>query len=378
VLVAGAGPGGSAAALTLAAAGADVVLVHQERRAAWHVGESLAPTARPLLARLGVLDRVTEHGHEPWYGTRSAWGREDVTASDFIGGPYGSGWLLDRRLFDASLRDAACEAGADHHDGSVTAVVRAGNLWRVSVSGTEIVAPYLIDATGGRARIARRVGARVVATDHLVAVAAVLPRRCPQRNTASDDTERTSLVESAAFGWWYTAPLPYGQDIVVAVTDADLIAPTGLRTPAGWLSALTATRQVSARLNADGVGPPHRLAVLRAGTSRVAPSAGHGWAAVGDAATATDPIAARGITAALATGISAGSAVTADAQGDRCALERYADLTAAVHAEFLQARTVCYRAGRRWDTPFWTRRTDGRPVDSVAGGEPSVNELTPA
>ncbi|MFM9634543.1 MULTISPECIES: NAD(P)/FAD-dependent oxidoreductase [Streptomyces] len=355
VLVAGAGPAGCAAALTLAATGADVVLAHRPHPRQWHVGESLAPTARPLLDRLGILDRVASHGHEPWYGTRSVWGDSTLTASDFIGGPYGPGWLLDRRAFDVSLRDAAREAGVRRHDGSVTAVSRVGQLWRVSMSGTEVVVRYLLDATGASARVARRLGAHVVATDHLVAIAAVLCGRTPAGDTGSG-AERTSLVESAPFGWWYTAPLPGGRTIVMAVTDADLVAPTGLRHPAGWWEALTATHQVRTRTCVRGNRPPQRLAVLRAGTSCTSPTAGPGWAAVGDAATATDPVAARGITAALATGVSAGSAVAADAQGDEDALTRYAELTTAVHTEFLRARTACYRAEGRWTGPFWTRR----------------------
>ncbi|MFE6040215.1 NAD(P)/FAD-dependent oxidoreductase [Streptomyces sp. NPDC056452] len=373
VLVAGAGPAGSAAALALATAGADVVLVHRDRPSQVHVGESLAPTARPLLEHLGILDRVTAHGHRPCYGNHSAWGQDTLTASDFIGGPYGSGWHLDRPLFDRSMREAAQEAGVSLHSGSVTAVVPAGDLWRVTVTGSEVVAPFLVDATGAEARVARRLGARVLPTDHLVAVAAVLPGSGPQGGTAPCDTERVSLVESTAFGWWYTAPLPSGHHIAMAVTDPDLVARAGLRTPAGWSDALASTQHVGARLAVRGTGPPQRLSVLRAGTSRVSPAAGPGWVAVGDAATATDPIAARGITTALATGIAAASALTAFADGDGHALDRYADLTSAVHAEFLRARTVCYRAGRRWDTPFWTRRTDCRSLT----GEERVADAMP-
>ncbi|MEU8678668.1 tryptophan 7-halogenase [Streptomyces sp. NPDC048560] len=356
--MAGAGPGGCAAALALATAGADVVLVHRERPSRLPVGESLAPTARPLLEHLGVLDRVTARGHRPCYGSHSAWGQDTLTAQDHVRGPYGSGWHLDRRLFDSSLREAAHEAGARLHSGSVTAVVRTGDLWRVSVSGTEVVAPYLVDATGAGARVARRLGAGVLPTDHLVAVAAVLPGARPQSGTRRGGTERVSLIESTAFGWWYTAPLPSGHHVAMALTDPDLVARAGLRTPTGWFDALATTRHVHARLAVRGTGPPQRLSVVRAGTSRVLPTAGAGWVAVGDAASATDPIAARGITSALATGIAAASALTARADGDGQALGRYADLTSGVHDEFLRARTACYRAGRRWDTPFWTRRTD--------------------
>ncbi|MFF8195663.1 NAD(P)/FAD-dependent oxidoreductase [Streptomyces bobili] len=232
---------------------------------------------------------------------------------------------------------------------------RVGQLWRVSLSGTEVAVRYLVDATGASARVARRVGARVAAADRLVAIAAVLPGRTPAGDLGSG-AERTSPVKSAPFGWWYTAPFPGGRTVVMAFTDADLVAPTGLRHPASWWEALTATHQVRTRTCLRGNMPSQGLAVLRAGTSCTSPTAGPGWAAVGDAATATDPVAARGITAALATGVSAGSAPAADAQGDGDALPRYAELTTAVHTEFLRARAACYRAEGRWTGPFWTRR----------------------
>ncbi|MFD7630758.1 NAD(P)/FAD-dependent oxidoreductase [Streptomyces sp. NPDC059851] len=356
--MAGGGPAGAAAALTLAHSGAEVVLVHPDAPPGWRVGESLAPSARPLLERLGVLDRVGTDGHLPYYGNRSAWGRATLTASDFVRSPYGPGWHLDRRRFDASLRAAARDAGVRHRPGSVTHLTRAGNHWRATVSGAEITAPYVVDATGARARLARRTGARLVHTDHLVAVTALLPNTGQGGGgsaTHENATEHTSLIESTPFGWWYTAPLPSGQLVVMAVTDADLVREAGLRTPDGWWAALGRSRHIGARLPAR-TRPPERLAVLRAGTSRTLPAAGPGWVAVGDAATATDPVAARGITSALSTGMAAADALTANARGDDEAIRRYAGQVTEVHTEFLHARAACYRTERRWDTPFWLRR----------------------
>ncbi|MFI6005777.1 NAD(P)/FAD-dependent oxidoreductase [Streptomyces sp. NPDC051366] len=356
VLVAGAGPAGAATALALARSGADVVLVHPGTVPGWRVGESLAPTARPLLERLGILDRVTHGPHAPCYGSRSGWAGTELAASDSIRDPYGAGWHLDREQFDAALRDAARDAGVRHRTGSVARVTRVGHHWRAEVAAPRSAAPdvsaaYLVDATGARARIARHLGARQNHTDHLVAIAALLPVR---PNTA---TEHTSLVEAASFGWWYTAPLACGRYVVMAVTDADLVGPAGLRTPDGWWSALQATRHIRTRPAAHGAARPQRLTTLRAGTSHLLPAGGPGWLAVGDAAITTDPIAARGITTALATGIAAADALADDAAGDDEALTRYTDLLALVHAEFLKARTACYRDGQRWGTPFWQRRT---------------------
>jgi flavin-dependent dehydrogenase len=175
-------------------------------------------------------------------------------------------------------------------------------------------------------------------------------------------------VESTPFGWWYTASLPGGRHVVMAVTDADLLAGAGLRTPEGWWAALAATRHVRARATGHRTTAPDRLRVLPAGTSRTLPPAGPGWVAAGDAAAATDPIAARGITHALATGIAAATALTEEADGDPRAQSRYAALVDAVHDEFLRARAVCYRAEERWDTPFWTRRRTPAGVTRRAAG----------
>ncbi|MFI9566690.1 NAD(P)/FAD-dependent oxidoreductase [Streptomyces rishiriensis] len=370
VLVAGGGPAGVAAALTLASRGADVVLVHSAPEAGRRVLESLSPLAQPLLRGLGVLDRLPSGCHAPCYGNQSAWGGPALTASDFLHGPYGAGWHVDRAPFDAALRRAARAAGVRLHAGSVRSVARHGDLWQATVCGTVMTAPYLVDATGARARLARRLGARVAHIDHLVAVVAEEPVSEPGHDGPSGargGPERTSLVESTPFGWWYTASLPRGRHVVMAVTDADLVAAAGLRTPDGWWTALAATRHVRARA-AHRTTPPGRLRFLPAGTSRTLPPAGPGWVAAGDAAAVTDPIAARGITHALATGIAAATALTEEADGDPRAPSRYAALVTSVHDEFLRARATCYRAEERWDTPFWTRRHTAAGVTRRAAG----------
>ncbi|WP_225830098.1 NAD(P)/FAD-dependent oxidoreductase [Streptomyces sp. NK08204] len=367
VLVAGGGPAGVAAALTLASQGADVVLLHPGPPARWRVVESLAPVTRLLLQGLGVLDRLPPECCAPCYGNQSSWGGPDLTATDFLRGPYGAGWHVDRGPFDAALRRAARAAGVRLHTGSVRSVARKDGRWQVTVSDTAMTAPYLVDATGARARLARRLGAQVVHHDHLVAVAAEVVGPGPRHDGpygAEAGPERTSLVESAAFGWWYTAPLPFGRHVVMAVTDADLVAGAGLRTPQGWWAALAVTRHVRARVPAHRPTAPRRLCVLSAGTSRTVPAAGPGWVAAGDAAAVTDPIAARGITHALATGIAAATALTEEAGGDQRALGRYAARVGAVHDEFLCARAACYGAEARWDTPFWRRRRTAADVTS--------------
>lgn len=340
------------AALSLVRAGARVVIVAPVVSSGWKVGESLAPTARPLLERLGVLDRVAADGHAPCYGNLAAWGEDALSVAGYQFGPYGDGWHLDRARFDAALLQAARAGGVYRHAGRVRSVRREHDHWQVITGdGTGMSADHLVDATGRAARPARRVGATLIRSDHLVAIAGLLGTPM----TATAELERTSLVESTPWGWWYTAPLPGGRRTVMAMTDADLVAGLRLLDPDVWWAQVQLAGHIRDR-TARWKEPPQRLRVLAAGSACASPAAGPGWAAVGDAATATDPLAARGIVTALATGLVAARAILADRAGETGALDAYARRIAAVHAEYLTAQAAQYRREQRWDTPFWRRR----------------------
>src|SRR5947207_353807 len=106
VLIVGAGPAGSAAAITLARAGLDVVLVDQHSFPRDKVcGDGLIPDAHNALRKLGVLDEVMREAqaasHVGCIGPRG--GRIDVP---------GSLAVLPRKQLDLILCRAAAAAGA--------------------------------------------------------------------------------------------------------------------------------------------------------------------------------------------------------------------------------------------------------------------------
>ncbi|HEV7913660.1 MAG TPA: geranylgeranyl reductase family protein [Albitalea sp.] len=106
VLVVGAGPAGSAAAITLAKAGVDVVLVDQHPFPRDKIcGDGLIPDAHKALARLGLLDEVMAlaqtSSHVGCVGPRG--GRVDVP---------GTLAVLPRRELDLVLCRGAVAAGA--------------------------------------------------------------------------------------------------------------------------------------------------------------------------------------------------------------------------------------------------------------------------
>src|SRR5262245_37482332 len=106
VLVVGAGPAGSAAALTLARAGLEVVLADQHAFPRDKVcGDGLIPDAHRALRQLGVLDEVMASAqpstHVGCIGPRG--GRIDVP---------GTLAVLPRRTLDDIVCRAAVRAGA--------------------------------------------------------------------------------------------------------------------------------------------------------------------------------------------------------------------------------------------------------------------------
>ncbi|HEU4559656.1 MAG TPA: tryptophan 7-halogenase, partial [Longimicrobium sp.] len=130
-VVAGGGPAGAAAALALARTGRRVLLV-DAAPSPIPVGEALPPVGRALLGELGLLDRFLRQGHAPSHGNASAWGSGELATHDFMFGVHGHGWHLDRARFDAGLRAAAAEAGAEVvSHARVAGAARTGDGWFV-------------------------------------------------------------------------------------------------------------------------------------------------------------------------------------------------------------------------------------------------------
>ena len=115
VIVAGAGPAGSVAALTLARAGARVLLVDRARFPRHKLcGDTLNPGAMAILRRLG-LDAPVERRGLPLAGMIVT-GRGGVRVEGHYG-PGVVGRALRRRELDAWLLEAAVGAGAHVEEG---------------------------------------------------------------------------------------------------------------------------------------------------------------------------------------------------------------------------------------------------------------------
>ncbi|MGK4585811.1 NAD(P)/FAD-dependent oxidoreductase [Kitasatospora sp. HPMI-4] len=367
-VIAGGGPAGAAAALTLARAGRAVLLADAGSGPP-KTGESLVPAARLLLHDLGVDVRALDADHRACHATLSAWGSPRLHRTDFITDPYGHGWHLDRPAFDRLLRACARADGVRVAERTAIShpVPQPDGGWQVTVrtdtTARTVRCRWLVDATGRRASLATRCGARRHRYDRLVAVHL---RLTPD----ASDTEEASLVESAPDGWWYTAPHAPAHRLVTYFTDTDLVPP-GLGRTRTFLERLAATRHTAERTwgrSPLAQATPRRCA---AHTAQLEPLAGEGWIAAGDAAIALDPLSSQGVLTALYSGLCAGRAVDARLRGETDALDVYAARLGETFDAYVHGHREIHACEERWSNrPFWQRRRSPLRPGGIRGAGP--------
>jgi flavin-dependent dehydrogenase len=311
-------------------------------------GETLAPGCRPLLTRLGVYDAFLHGGHSRCEGTMAAWGTAEVRFTDYLMHPERHGWRVDRDAFDRMLASEAKRRGTMLVHADVREVRRDGDRWLVTTADREISARLIVDATGRHAAIARRLGARKIVADQLVGIAGVLE---PNR---AIEYASFPLIEAREDGWIYSAVVPTGDIVVVAMTDSDIAHDLhGADSWQCWIANAPHTSRRTAGAQLRGT-----IAVASASSQRLDPIAGDAWLATGDAAAAFDPLSSQGITSSLRSGIDAASAIRRHLAGSAEAIAEYAQSIADNYDAYLTTRGLYYAMEQRWpSSPFWQRRS---------------------
>ncbi|WP_437626065.1 NAD(P)/FAD-dependent oxidoreductase [Sorangium sp. So ce1151] len=349
MLILGGGVAGTATALALQARGISTVVIERSHYAAARPGDTLLGATQILLGALGVWKQFLADDPAEAAPIVAVWGDGEPRVRLSILDPYGDGWHVDRRRFDAMLARAAEAAGVlVYCDVCPTRVERRRAGWRVRLRGLsgegEVDTRFLVDATGRAAWLARRMGAQRRLFDCLVGVVAVHSR--PPADAAL-------LLEAAQDGWWYSIPLPSERALAAYMTDADIVAGADPRSL--FRARLAATEHTRARL--ERLGEPSEVKVVPASTYDLDQIGGPRWAAVGDAAWGLDPLSGSGIHRALDSGLRAADAIERTLHGERNALSTYCHDMAARFTSELEARSNAYARERRWPaSEFWRRR----------------------
>lgn len=378
VVVLGGGPAGCAATTLLARHGHDVCLVRPQAPPAGRLAESIPPSARKVLAELGLEQALERAGFHPNGGNLVWWAGGTRHSEDFADGRLG--FHTDRAHLEDVLVAAARDVGATVREGSARYAEEVADGWRVDCADAEgapfgLRAPWVLDATGRRGVIARWEGREV---DRSTTTTALVRRwRRPGGFEAVPATH--TLVESYVDGWAWSVPLGADVRCVTAMVDhrhTDLDE-----------SDLDAT------LDVELEKAPH-VGALRAGAEPLGatwacPASLHtarrfarpGLLLVGDAGSFIDPLSSFGVKKALASGWLAGVTVhtsLVDPEMRDAALVLYDAREREVYRSYRGLGADFFEeAARVYGHPYWASRAEASRAAAGARVAPTIDPDAP-
>lgn len=322
------------------------------------LGETIPPSALPLLDSLGLRSIFEEAAVQRTYGYHSRWGSDRVISLSFFGRSRdGYGLKLDKRALVEQLSRASASHAITYD--SPLELRDEGDHYAISVThdGTrvEVHADVVVDATGRSRAGLRRLGVRSERVDDLLAWSCHVPRR------SHPALVHPVYVESFEHGWGLVSVVDDTTNIVSIFTSGRSPVRARLLDYRQWPSILAQTSILRDFVASE---PGVRVLGADAASSRPVSFSGARWLAIGDAAFALDPLSSHGITSAVYLAKRAAEALVARREGaGPGAMLAYGRALGSIFDACLVAREQLYRSESRWhDAPFW------RSVQGGAGG----------
>ncbi len=317
-------------------------------------GETLSPPLSGMLKELGLWEAFLQLNFTEAFGTRSSWGGK-TTGNDFLFSMHGTGWHVNRNVFDKFLAGYAVKAGVQLYTESKFVFASKNKNWQLQFQHKEtgefaVNSKWVVDATGRKASFARQAGASVIKLDQLCGAT-----RWYSITNSSAPQDSFTHIEAAENGWWYSTLVPEEKMLVTFISDADIIKTTTADKLTGWEKQLQKTKETSALISANKA--EEELYVFPALTQYSSRIYGEDWLSVGDACYTMDPLSGQGILKAMRSGAFAAFAIHDFMQGKEDALRKYEQITLAERSVYLNQKVDFYQEGNTWkDALFWERR----------------------
>src|SRR5438445_2620468 len=353
--VAGGGPAGSSAAISLGQLGHSVVLFERETFPRFHIGESLLSTANDAFAALGVTKRIEAAGFPEKWGARlithdGQTGRYvDFANAREITRPQT--YQVCRQEFDRILLERAREVGVDVReacnvtaceftpDAAILDVASRGNT-----AAARVRVRALIDATGRGGLIARKFNLRT--EEPRLANIAIYSHYTNVPRLEGPRPDDIRLIACNDAGWFWLIP------ISKELTSVGVVLPKALyrRLANGSSSEETLNRTISdTPVVADLMRNARRewpVRVEKDFSYSASAYAGDRWILAGDAGSFLDPVFSTGVSIAMESGIEAAAEL-------HRALERN-DFSASSFAAFSRRQRKRFQTFRRFVVGFYT------------------------
>jgi flavin-dependent dehydrogenase len=310
--VAGGGPAGSSAAISLAQRGHSVVLFERDVFPRFHIGESLLATANESFSALGVAEKIAAAGFPVKWGARlithdGMSGRGvDFSTVEEVDRPQT--FQVPRSEFDRILMERARELRVAVREGHrVTAFEFTPDAAVLDVAGIggatqRLRVRALVDATGRNGLIATKFGLRT--EEPRLANIAIFSHYRNVPRLEGDRPNDIRIVSRDDSGWFWLIPIsPELMSVgVVLPKKLFLQMPPGTNeerldraiadTPAVAELMRNATREWPVRVEKDF-------------SYRASAYAGDRWILAGDAGSFLDPVFSTGVSIAMESGIEA-------------------------------------------------------------------------
>jgi flavin-dependent dehydrogenase len=352
--VAGGGPAGSSAAISLAQRGHSVVLFERENFPRFHIGESLLSTANDAFAKLGVAETMEAACFPDKWGARlfthDGLSGRGVDFTDVTEVTKPKTVQVCREVFDKILLDRARELGVDVREGyRVNACEFATDAAILDfASGDDGVTGRvrvhaLVDATGRNGLLARKFNLRT--DEPLLANIAVFSHYKNVPRLTGDRPDDIRLVARSDAGWFWLIPISKELMSVGVVVPKSLYMQLPKGSPEEMLDRAIADTPVLAELM-RGATREWPVRVEKDFSYSASKYAGDRWILAGDAGSFLDPVFSTGVSIAMESGIEAAIEL------DR-ALTRN-DFSARQFAAFSRRQRKRFKTFRRFVVGFYT------------------------
>ena len=352
--VAGGGPAGSSAAISLRQRGHSVVLFERETFPRFHIGESLLSTANDAFAALGVAKQIEAASFPAKWGARlythdGQNGRYvDFTCVREVTRPQT--YQVCREEFDRILLERAREVGVDVReacnvitcefapDAAVLEVASRGDA-----ATRRVHVRALVDATGRGGLLARKFNLRT--EEPLLANIAIYSHytKIPRLEGPRPDDIR--LIARNDAGWFWLIPISKELTSVGVVLPKALYRRLANGSPEETLNNTIADTPIVAELMREA-RREWPVRVEKDFSYSASAYAGDRWILAGDAGSFLDPVFSTGVSIAMESGIEAAAEL-------HRALPRN-DFSAASFAAFSRRQRKRFETFRRFVVGFYT------------------------